>query len=176
MLVVVLIAIVVLFVICTTPAAILSIVYEEAKTQEVSFTVFRAIANNLELLGFACNFFVYCLCSADIRRAFTDVLFENRLAVFIRGWLSAKNSTHSGSDGDLAAATAACVARHSGNFSQQAPGCSGLQDLPESVALKMAMPRETEELAAPSGVVVNNIVMDVGGDHSPASIDRADML
>ena len=109
MLVVVLIAIVVLFVICTTPAAFLSIFYDEAKTQvpfttqnlidhklilkkwafitlnrsrgrsihsvfdpyffqAVWFTVFRAAANNLELLGFALNFFVYCLCSADIRR------------------------------------------------------------------------------------------------------------
>ena len=68
MLVVVLIAIVVLFVVCTTPAAFLSIVINENLKRRVWFSIFRACANNLELLCFACNFFVYCLCSADIRR------------------------------------------------------------------------------------------------------------
>ena len=48
------------------------------------FSIFRASANNLELLGFALNFFVYCLCSADIRAAFVDVLFDNWLVVWIR--------------------------------------------------------------------------------------------
>ena len=87
MLVVVLIAIVVLFVICTTPAAILSILFmKDFKIFQVSlgYAIFRAMANNFELLGFALNFFVYCLCSADIRRAFVDVLFENCLVAFIK--------------------------------------------------------------------------------------------
>jgi hypothetical protein len=87
MLVVVLIAIVVLFVICTTPAAILSILFmKDASYFRVSleFAIFRAMANNFELLGFALNFFVYCLCSADIRRAFVDVLFENCIVTFIK--------------------------------------------------------------------------------------------
>ena len=173
MLVVVLIAIVVLFVICTTPAAFLSIFFDEKKVSLVSFAVFRALANNLELLGFALNFFVYCLCSADIRRAFVDVLFENRLAVFIREHLiSSKNSTHSGSDGDIAAAAAACVAAHSGNYSQQ------LQELMpgESMALKMAVPRDhPDEDNPPAGVIVNQIVMDIG-DHSPASLDDGEAV
>ena len=87
MLVVVLIAIVVLFVICTTPAAILSILYMNDSsyfTKSLGYAIFRAMANNFELLGFALNFFVYCLCSADIRRAFVDVLFENCVVQFIR--------------------------------------------------------------------------------------------
>ena len=87
MLVVVLIAIVVLFVICTTPAAILSILFmKDASIFRVSigYAIFRAMANNFELLGFALNFFVYCLCSADIRRAFVDVLFENCVVIFIK--------------------------------------------------------------------------------------------
>ena len=87
MLVVVLIAIVVLFVICTTPAAILSILFmKDSSFFQVSlgYAIFRAMANNFELLGFALNFFVYCLCSADIRRAFVDVLFENCLVAFIK--------------------------------------------------------------------------------------------
>ena len=85
MLVVVLIAIVILFVVCTTPAAILSILLVNAELKkEVWFAIFRACANNLELLCFALNFFVYCLCSADIRRAFVDVLFENPMVQYVR--------------------------------------------------------------------------------------------
>ena len=84
MLVVVLIAIVILFVVCTTPAAFLSILVTEELKQRVWFAIFRACANNLELLCFALNFFVYCLCSADIRRAFVDVLFENPVVSYIR--------------------------------------------------------------------------------------------
>ena len=87
MLVVVLIAIVVLFVICTTPAAILSILFMKDSSifaRSLGYAIFRAMANNFELLGFALNFFVYCLCSADIRRAFVDVLFENCVVTFIK--------------------------------------------------------------------------------------------
>lgn len=84
MLVVVLIAIVILFVVCTTPAAFLSILVTDQLKRTVWFSVFRACANNLELLCFALNFFVYCLCSADIRRAFVDVLFENVVVKYVR--------------------------------------------------------------------------------------------
>ena len=93
MLVVVLIAIVVLFVICTTPAAILSILFmKDSSTFRASlgYAIFRAMANNFELLGFALNFFVYCLCSADIRRAFVDVLFENCVVAFIKTHIFSK--------------------------------------------------------------------------------------
>jgi hypothetical protein len=92
MLVVVLIAIVVLFVICTTPAAILTLSFDDKRVKQVGFSVFRASANNLELLGFALNFFVYCLCSADIRRAFVDVLFDNWLVLWIRQKLAKSES------------------------------------------------------------------------------------
>ena len=84
MLVVVLIAIVVLFVVCTTPAAFLTLSITVERKKLVGFSIFRALANNLELLGFALNFFVYCLCSADIRAAFVDVLFDNFLVMMIR--------------------------------------------------------------------------------------------
>ena len=70
MLVLVLISIVVLFVCCTTPAAILSIFFSVSLINHLGFQIFRAIANNLELLNFALNFYIYCLCSAEIRRAF----------------------------------------------------------------------------------------------------------
>ena len=84
MLVVVLIAIVLLFVVCTTPAAFLSILVSEELKKRAWFAIFRGCANNLELLCFALNFFVYCLCSADIRRAFVDVLFNNAAVVYLR--------------------------------------------------------------------------------------------
>ncbi len=84
MLVVVLIAIVILFVVCTTPAAFLSILVTEELKRRTWFAIFRACANNLELLCFALNFFVYCLCSADIRRAFVDVLFNNVAVAYLR--------------------------------------------------------------------------------------------
>jgi hypothetical protein len=84
MLVVVLIAIVILFVVCTTPAAILSLLVTEERKKRIWFAIFRAVANNLELLCFALNFFVYCLCSADIRCAFMDVLFQNGFVAYLR--------------------------------------------------------------------------------------------
>ncbi len=70
--------------ICTTPAAFLTLTISPERKKKVGFSVFRAISNNLELMGFALNFFVYCLCSADIRRAFVDVLFDNCIVVWIR--------------------------------------------------------------------------------------------
>lgn len=36
----------------------------------VHLQIFRAIANNMEMLNFASNFYVYCLCSSEIRRTF----------------------------------------------------------------------------------------------------------
>lgn len=76
MLVLVLISIIVLFVCCTTPAAILSILFSVKLDHHLGFQIFRAIANNLELLNFALNFYIYCLCSAEIRRAFV-ALFKS---------------------------------------------------------------------------------------------------
>ena len=89
MLVIVLISIVVLFVCCTTPAAVLSILYSVKFDQHLGFQVFRAVANNLELLNFALNFYIYCLCSAEIRRAFVSV-FKNVLNLLT----DKKNLTH----------------------------------------------------------------------------------
>ena len=83
MLVIVLISIVVLFVCCTTPAAILSLFFTTKFDNDFGFQVFRAVANNLELLNFALNFYIYCLCSAEIRRAFVSV-FTNIVGVLIK--------------------------------------------------------------------------------------------
>lgn len=75
--VLVLVSIVVVFVCCSTPAAILGVLYSVKLDGHLAFQVasifcktlkkgsnqvFRAIANNLELLNFALNFYIFCLC------------------------------------------------------------------------------------------------------------------
>ena len=73
MLVLVLISLIILFVFCTTPATILSISYSVKLNYNLNFQVFRAVSNILELLNFTLNFYIYCLCSSEIRSAFVDV-------------------------------------------------------------------------------------------------------
>ena len=85
MLVLVLISIVILFVCCTTPAAILSIIFSDSLNKHLGFQIFRAIANNLELLNFALNFYIYCLCSAEIRRAFVSTFQKLQQMFQFRG-------------------------------------------------------------------------------------------
>ena len=70
-----LILIIILFIICTTPAAVLTILFTEKLDDNLSFQIFRACANDLELLNFALNFYI-CLCSAEVRQAFL-LLFKN---------------------------------------------------------------------------------------------------
>ena len=84
MLVIVLVVIVVLFVVCTTPAAFLSLFITDERKNQLGFAIFRACANNLELLGFASNFIVYCLCSSEIRLAFIDFVHNNMLVEWIK--------------------------------------------------------------------------------------------
>ena len=76
MLVLVLISLIILFVFCTTPATFLSISYSVKLNYNLNFQVFRAVSNILELLNFTLNFYIYCLCSSEIRSAFMEV-FSN---------------------------------------------------------------------------------------------------
>ncbi|XP_013774549.1 probable G-protein coupled receptor B0563.6 [Limulus polyphemus] len=69
-LVVLLGGIVLLFFVCMTPAAVLTLLNSDHKELEFGFQLFRAIANVLELANFAMNFYVYCLCSSEIRTTF----------------------------------------------------------------------------------------------------------
>lgn len=77
-----LVSLVLLFLVCTTPAAILSVSYSDKLTHDFGFQLFRAVANNLELLNFTLNFYIYCLCSSEIRTAFVD-MFSSMFA-FLR--------------------------------------------------------------------------------------------
>ena len=107
MLVLVLISIVVLFVCCTTPAAVLSVLYSVKLNDHLGFQVsqqtyiqfiinfvhdfkllspqvFRAVANNLELLNFALNFYIYCLCRCFVSQQLSSKQQEGQLWPHVR--------------------------------------------------------------------------------------------
>uniref|UniRef100_A0AC35TPZ3 G_PROTEIN_RECEP_F1_2 domain-containing protein n=1 Tax=Rhabditophanes sp. KR3021 TaxID=114890 RepID=A0AC35TPZ3_9BILA len=61
-------AIVIIFMVCTIPAAPLTIFVSDSRQSEFGFQIFRAITNILEFTKFAMNFYFYCLINPDIRR------------------------------------------------------------------------------------------------------------
>lgn len=69
-LIILLAGIVILFFISMTPAAVLTILNSDDKEFNFGFQLFRAIANVLELSNYGMNFYVYCMCSSEIRRTF----------------------------------------------------------------------------------------------------------
>lgn len=69
-LVILLAAIVIMFLVCMTPAAVLTVLISDDKELNYGFQLFRAIANDMEMANFAMNFYVYCLCSSEIRGTF----------------------------------------------------------------------------------------------------------
>lgn len=75
-LIVLLCGIVVLFFVCMTPAAVLTLLNSDDKEANFSFQIFRSLANVLELANFSMNFYVYCFCSSDIRRTFLDLILR----------------------------------------------------------------------------------------------------
>ena len=73
--IVIMIVTAVIFLICNTPAMILTILFIDDSNKfrtSVSYAIFRAISNNIELLGSCLNLIIYCICSKDIRKAYTD--------------------------------------------------------------------------------------------------------
>lgn len=66
--------IVILFFISMTPAAVLTILISDDKEFNFGFQLFRAIANVLELSNYGMNFYVYCMCSSEIRRTFVHLV------------------------------------------------------------------------------------------------------
>ena len=90
MMIIVLVTIAITFVICNTPATILTILFINNPamfSNSVRYAIFRSISNNLELLGLCLNLIIYCICSSEIRRAYSDMFLRNRLAYFIRARL-----------------------------------------------------------------------------------------
>ena len=87
MMIIVLVTIAITFVICNTPATILTILFIKEPaifSRSVGYAIFRAISNNLELLGLCLNLIIYCICSSEIRKAYRHMLLKNRLACFIK--------------------------------------------------------------------------------------------
>ena len=90
----VLIAIAITFVICNTPAFILTILFirnQEQFSRSLDYAIFRSIANNFEILGLCLNLVIYCLCSSDVRKAYGDVLFRNHLVTLVTNRLDNRN-------------------------------------------------------------------------------------
>lgn len=73
-LVILLAAIVIMFCVCMTPAAVLTVLIGDDKELNYGFQLFRAIANDMEMANFAMNFYVYCLCSSEIRGTFLRLI------------------------------------------------------------------------------------------------------
>ena len=69
-----LVAIIVALFITNVPAAILSLTFSDQKRSNLTYQIFRAVANNLEFLSFGLNFVLYFLFSKDIRKTFMSVV------------------------------------------------------------------------------------------------------
>ena len=72
-LVLLLIGIVVMFIICVTPAAILLCIPGADEDFTFGLKLFRAVANVLELTNYSLNFYVYVGCSSEFRMTFVSV-------------------------------------------------------------------------------------------------------
>lgn len=73
-------AVMISFLITMVPAGIMNALYTKALATELDFEVFRAVANNLEMVNHALNFYLYILCSKPIREAI-KTFFHKRQGV-----------------------------------------------------------------------------------------------
>ncbi|CAM1324283.1 Uncharacterised protein g8630 [Pycnogonum litorale] len=73
-LVILLIGVVVLFLCCITPSAVNMLFISDDLETNFTYQVFRAAANILEFVNSSLNFFVYCLCSSEIRNTLFNLL------------------------------------------------------------------------------------------------------
>lgn len=73
-LVILLVGIVILFLVCITPSAVNMLFIRDDLESDFGYQVFRAAANILEFANSSLNFFVYCLCSSEIRNTLLTLL------------------------------------------------------------------------------------------------------
>ncbi|WKY17216.1 hypothetical protein Q1695_001662 [Nippostrongylus brasiliensis] len=73
-------AIIIVFFLCTIPAAPLTILVADNKSNNFPFQIFRAIVNLLEFTKFALNFYFYCLINPDIRRICAHVIMCKKIS------------------------------------------------------------------------------------------------
>uniref|UniRef100_A0A0K0D259 G_PROTEIN_RECEP_F1_2 domain-containing protein n=1 Tax=Angiostrongylus cantonensis TaxID=6313 RepID=A0A0K0D259_ANGCA len=71
---VLLFAIIIVFFLCTIPAAPMTILVADSKSNNLPFQIFRAVTNLLEFTKFALNFYFYCLINPDIRQICVHVI------------------------------------------------------------------------------------------------------
>ncbi|KAK6033751.1 7 transmembrane receptor, partial [Ostertagia ostertagi] len=71
---VLLFAIIIVFFMCTIPAAPLTILVADNRSDNLPFQIFRATVNLLEFTKFALNFYFYCLINPNIRRICVHVI------------------------------------------------------------------------------------------------------
>lgn len=76
---VLLFAIITVFLICTIPAAPLTIFSVDKRSQNIKFQIYRAIANSLEFTKFTLNFYIYCLINPDIRKICFRIILCRKL-------------------------------------------------------------------------------------------------
>jgi len=69
-----LIAIIIIFFLCTIPAAPLTVLVRDSWAKNLPFQIARAVINLLEFTKFALNFYLYCLINPDIRRVCFNML------------------------------------------------------------------------------------------------------
>ncbi|XP_076066885.1 putative G-protein coupled receptor B0563.6 [Oratosquilla oratoria] len=74
-------AITISFFITMVPAGIFNAMYTEFLSTELEYEIFRAVANNLEILNHAMNFYIYVLCSKPIRRAITNYCMHRKFSL-----------------------------------------------------------------------------------------------
>ncbi|CAI4221377.1 unnamed protein product [Auanema sp. JU1783] len=67
-------AIIIIFFLCTIPAAPLTMLVADNRSNNFDFQIVRAIVNLLEFTKFALNFYFYCLINPDIRRICAHVI------------------------------------------------------------------------------------------------------
>lgn len=65
-----LLAIMLTFVVCTLPAATLTIFVSDKKETNFGFQIIRSMSNILEFTKFALNFYLYCMINVNIRKLF----------------------------------------------------------------------------------------------------------
>ncbi|KAK2719519.1 hypothetical protein QYM36_005112 [Artemia franciscana] len=68
----------VLFLVCTAPQLILSLMIHERILKSYGFQVFRAIANVLELSNYSVSFYIYSILSRDFRTTFLRTFYYRK--------------------------------------------------------------------------------------------------
>ncbi|XP_047495745.1 probable G-protein coupled receptor B0563.6 isoform X1 [Penaeus chinensis] len=74
-------AVIISFFVTLVPAGVFNSMYSETLSTELEYEIFRAVANDLEILNHALNFYLYIVCSKPIRAAIRE-----HFQVYRRSW------------------------------------------------------------------------------------------